>query len=187
MKIVPKVNLAVSAVFVSPGDSGGLAAVTPAGLYLSHDRGTTWLSTALPYKPEVIYEVAFDYQDPNLVLAATSDGIYQSVNGGKSWLFRYGGMPKGEVSSVIFHPLHHGEAYALQYCWIYKSTDGGEHWTQFDRTGLGNVAFRTIAFDLSNSDPKLYGLALRRGVFTYNMSSLNRTETVTPHPHTAFN
>src|ERR1019366_8528250 len=44
MKIVPKIDLPVSAVFVSPGDAGGLAAITPAGLFLSHDRGTTWLS-----------------------------------------------------------------------------------------------------------------------------------------------
>ncbi len=188
MKIVPTINLATSAVFVSPGDTGGLAAVTGAGLYLSHNRGVTWpLSTAFPSKPDVIYEVAFDYQDPNLVLAATSDGIYQSKDGGKTWDFRLGGMPQGEVTSVIFHPLHRGEAYALHWKWIYKSVDGGQHWAPFDRTGLGNVTFSTIAFDLSDSDPQLYGLAPLRGVFAYHAPAAKRQESVTPHPRSALN
>jgi photosystem II stability/assembly factor-like uncharacterized protein len=189
VKIVPKINLAVSAIFVSPGDTGGLAAVTAGGLFLSHDRGTTWpLSTAFPSKPDVVYEVAFDYQDPNLMIAATSDGIYASTDGGKSWEFHYGGMLKGKVTSVIFHPLHHAEAYALHETgWVYRSLDGGSHWTLFDRAGLGNVTFRTIAFDLSDSDPQLYGLAPLRGVFAYHTQAPKMPETVTPHPHSAPN
>jgi photosystem II stability/assembly factor-like uncharacterized protein len=167
LKIVPKINLPVSAVFVSPGDTGGLAAVTPGGLFLSRDRGASWVSSALPYQPDVIYEIAFDYQDSNLVLAATSQGIYQSSDGGKTWIFRYGGMPKGEVTSVIFHPLNRGEAYALHFERVYKSVDGGTHWKEFDRTGLSNVTFRTIAFELSGPHPLLYGLAPLRGVFAY--------------------
>jgi photosystem II stability/assembly factor-like uncharacterized protein len=187
MKIVPKINLPVSAVFVSHGDTGGIAAVTPAGLFVSHDRGTTWLSTALPSQPDIIYEVAFDYQDPNLVIAATSYGIYASKDGGKTWEFHYGGMPKGEVTSVIFHPQHHAEAYALHFGWIYKSTDGGTHWSAFDRAGLNNVTFRTITFDLSESSPQLYGLALLRGVFAYHAPGPQNRENVTPHPHSAAN
>jgi photosystem II stability/assembly factor-like uncharacterized protein len=183
MKIVAKINLPVSAVFVSPGDSAGLAAVTPAGLFLSHDRGASWLSSALPYKPDLVYEVAFDFQDPNLVLAATSQGIYESKDGGKTWEFHYGGMPKGEVTSVIFHPLHHAEAYALHFGWIYQSLDGGAHWTVFDRAGLGDVTFRTIAFDLGSLDPQLYGLAPLRGVFSYHSAALKTQESVTPRPH----
>ena len=187
IRIVKNVNLAVSAVFVSPGDTGGLAVVTNAGLYLSHDRGETWVSSAFPYHPEVIYEIAFDYQDPNLVLAATDEGIYQSVNGGKSWDFRKGGMPDGEVTSVIFHPLHHGEAYALHLDWIYRSTDGGKHWAVFDRSGLGTVTFHTIAFDRSDSHPQLYGLSKLRGVFAYHEAFASDAQNVTPHPHNAPN
>ena len=187
MRIVPKINLPVTAIYVSPGDSGGLAAVTPAGLFLSHDSGATWLSTALPYKPDVIYEVAFDYQDAKLVIAATSDGIYQSVDGGKTWVFRYGGMPKGEVTAVIFHPTHHAEAYALHWGWVYKSTDGGQHWALFDRAGLNDVTFRTIAFSLSPEMPRLYGLAAQRGVYAYHASVSEPSENVTPRPQSPSN
>jgi photosystem II stability/assembly factor-like uncharacterized protein len=189
MKILkdPKIKLPVSAVFVSPGDTEGLAAITPAGLWLSHDRGTTWDSSALPYNPETIYEIAFDYLDPQMVLAATSYGMYQSIDGGKTWTFHYGGMPEGKVTSVIFHPLHHGEAYALHYDWVYKSTDGGLHWALFDRAGLGNVTFRTISFDLSDSNPQLYGLAPLRGVFAYRGPAPEPVTNVPSHPHTALN
>jgi photosystem II stability/assembly factor-like uncharacterized protein len=189
MKIVKdsKIKLPVSAVFVSPGDTGGLAAITPGGLWLSHDRGATWLSTAIPDRPDNIYEIAFDYVDPNMVLAATSDGIYQSLDGGKTWTFHYGGMPKGEVSSVIFHPQHHGEAYALHYGWLYRSVDGGAHWSSFDRAGLSNVTFRTISFDLSDSTAQLYGLASLRGVFVYHFAVPQPVTNVPSHPHTALN
>lgn len=187
LKIVKTINLAVSAVFVSPGDTGGLAVVTKAGLYLSHDRGATWVSSAFPYHPEIVYEIAFDYQDPDLVLAATDEGIYQSINGGKTWDFRQGGMPEGEVTSVIFHPLHHGEAYALHWDWIYRSIDGGRTWKLFDRQDLGNVKFHTIAFDQSDSSPQLYGLSKLRGVFAYHTAVSTDTQNVTPHPHSAPN
>ncbi len=190
MKIVPR-DLSVSAIFVSPGDSGGLAAITAGGLYLSHDNGANWMGTAIPYKPDIIYEIAFDYVDPNLVLAATSDGIYQSLDGGKTWTFHRGGMPPGEVTSVIFHPRNHAEAYSLHFGWIYKSTDGGVHWKVFDRSNLGNVTFRTISFDLSNSNPQLYGLALLRGVFAYHLTASKQPEkvpaNVPAHPSSAFN
>lgn len=191
MKIAAKLDLAVSAIFVSPGDTGGLAAITPAGLYISHDRGTTWMGTALPSNPDLIYEIAFDYVDSNLLIAATSDGIYNSEDGGKTWVFHYGGMPKGEVTSVIFHPLHHAEAYALYHRWVYQSVDGGAHWKLFDRTGLSNVPFSTIAFGLSGSNPQLYGLAPLRGVFAYRAAPAKQPEgvpaNVPPHPPTAFN
>jgi photosystem II stability/assembly factor-like uncharacterized protein len=190
MKIAAKLDLPVSAIFVSPGDTGGLAAITPAGLYISHDRGSSWLGTALPSNPDLIYEIAFDYADSNLLIAATSDGIYNSEDGGKTWVFHYGGMPKGEVTSVIFHPLHHAEAYALYHRWVYRSVDGGAHWKLFDRNGLGNVFFSTISFGLSASDPQLYGLAPLRGVFAYRTAPAREPQaapaSVPPHPPTAF-
>ena len=187
MKIVPKHDIPVSAIFVSPGDTGGLAAITPGGLYLSHDRGTTWLATAIPYNPSIIYEIAFDYVDPNLVLAATSYGIYQSIDGGKTWTFHYGGMPKDDVTSVVFHPLHHAEAYALHFGWIYRSTDGGLTWKLFDRQGLDNLTFSTIAFDSAETSPQLYGLARLRGIFAYHTPAPGPTTNVPSHPHTALN
>jgi photosystem II stability/assembly factor-like uncharacterized protein len=122
-----------------------------------------------------------------LVLAATSQGIYQSKDGGKTWEFRYGGMPKGEVTSVIFHPVRHAEAYALHFGWVYKSTDGGTHWSVFDRSALGAVTFRTIAFDITDSDPQLYGLAPSRGVFTYHAAASRTAENVPPRPHSSPN
>jgi hypothetical protein len=75
----------------------------------------------------------------------------------------------------------------LHFGWIYKSVDGGEHWTMFDRAGLGTVTFRTITFDLSDSDPQLYGLALLRGVFAYRELALKTQENVTPRPHAPLN
>ena len=121
------------------------------------------------------------------MLAATNLGIYQSLDSGKTWTFHLGGLPKGEVKSVIFHPLRHGEAYALYHDWIYRSTDGGLDWSPFDRTGLGNVTFRTIAFDLSDMNPQLYGLSPLRGVFTYHTPAPQPTTNVPTRPHTALN
>jgi photosystem II stability/assembly factor-like uncharacterized protein len=187
LRIVPKINLPVTAVFVASGNSGGLAAITPAGLYISHDRGQTWLSAFLPDRPDVISEVSFDATDPNLAVAATSFGIYQSQDGGKTWAYRRGGMPSGEVTSVVFHPSHHAEVYALHFGWVYRSLDGGRTWKAFDRSGLGDVIFRTIAFDLSQPAPHLYGLALLRGVFAYRVPAQSTTRTASASPHDPLN
>ncbi len=192
MRIPAPANLTLSttAVFVSPGDSGNLAAKTSAGLYISHDGGATWQGAALQADPD-INEIAFDYVDPNLVVAATSLGIYKSADGGRTWEFHLGGLPRDNITAVIFHPTHHAEAYALDRGWIYRSVDGGVHWVLFDRTGLDNVTFSTIAFGLSNSNPQLYGLTKLRGIFVYPAVPAKQPgaepANVPPHPHTAFN
>ena len=130
------------------------------------------LALFLPWKPDIINEVAFDSVDSNLVLAATSDGIYQSLDGGKTWLFRGGGMPQGGVTSVIFHPLHHNEAYALHFGYVYQSLDGGRKWTVFDRGGLSNVIFHTISFDVAGATPRpLWIDRFARGVYLYGRSA----------------
>ena len=114
-------------------------------------------------------------------------GCINRLTAVKPGTFHYGGMPKGKVTSVVFHPLHHGEAYALHYDWVYKSTDGGLHWVLFDRAGLGNVTFRTISFDLSDSNPQLYGLAPLRGVFAYREPAPKPVTNVPARPHAALN
>ena len=62
------------------------AAGTLGNLSLSRDYGATWSSKANPPTTfSAIYALAADPDQPDVLLAATVDGLYKSTNGGSSW------------------------------------------------------------------------------------------------------
>lgn len=119
---------------------------------------------------------------------AYGDGVYKSVNGGKSW--KNMGLKDSEhISKVIVDPRNSDVIYVAAYgpLWsdggergVYKSTDGGETWKQIhhisDQTGTAD-----LIMDPNNPDV-LYAAdhQRRRHVFTYigggKESSLYKTE-----------
>lgn len=119
---------------------------------------------------------------------AYGDGVYKSVNGGKSW--KNMGLKESEhISKIIVDPRNSDVIYVAAYgpLWseggergVYKSTDGGETWEQIhhisDQTGTAD-----LVMDPMNPDV-LYAAdhQRRRHVFTYigggKESSLYKTE-----------
>jgi photosystem II stability/assembly factor-like uncharacterized protein len=71
-------------------------------------------------------------QDTSIMLAATSDSLFHSSDGGYSWLFisHFNGLP---VNCLLYDPDYDDTVYALlgdgTYSdGIYRSTDGGNNW-----------------------------------------------------------
>jgi photosystem II stability/assembly factor-like uncharacterized protein len=74
---------------------------------------------------------------------ATSDGIYESSDGGANWS-RLGDLPRGSwTSSVVSSPANPAIVMASASGQLYRSTDGGAHWIG---TGLpiANIAFHPL-------------------------------------------
>ncbi|MEX1002701.1 MAG: glycosyl hydrolase [Crocinitomicaceae bacterium] len=106
---------------------------------------------------------------------AYGDGVYKSVDGGKSW--KNMGLKNSEhISKVIVHPKNSDIVYVAAYgpLWsdggdrgVYKSIDGGENWKQIhfisDKTGTCDLL-------MDPNDPDVLYEAVhqrRRHVFTY--------------------
>jgi photosystem II stability/assembly factor-like uncharacterized protein len=67
----------------------------------STNKGKTWTSIAnnLP-EGEVVWSIAQDHVDADLLFAGTEYGIYVSINGGKNWVKMNSGLPSIAVRDI---------------------------------------------------------------------------------------
>jgi photosystem II stability/assembly factor-like uncharacterized protein len=140
-----------------PGGNAGLKAYdlavdpqTPSTLYASGargiakstDRGDTW--TLLSAEPALYYEVHIAPSSPSTLYAAASLGdfnwlLLRSTDAGATWT-RMNFEGKGILlePSLAVDPLAAATVYVTDRGYIYRSTDGGNTWSQ---TGKPNGGF----------------------------------------------
>ena len=149
---------------------------TGRGMYKSTDAGKTWKFSGLrdvgqistirvhPSNPDIAYVAALG----NAFAPNVDRGIFKTTDGGKSWtkvLYVSDSTGAADVElqpgnpNVLFASMWHGQrkpwtiVSGAREGGIYKSTDGGEHWTKLggglptDLVGRSNVA-------ISAAEPK---------------------------------
>jgi photosystem II stability/assembly factor-like uncharacterized protein len=132
------------------------------GVYRSADGGKTWTNVGLK-DTRHIGRILIDPKDPNRVLVAAlghvydtnkQRGVFLTTDGGKHWKQVLYENDKSGAVDLAWDPEHPSVVYAalwqmrihpwLDYfqpkigpgSGIYKSTDGGEHWTRLSGHGL---------------------------------------------------
>src|SRR5512146_1347563 len=145
------------------------------GIYKSTDAGKTWTFAGLRDVGQIA-TVRIDPSNPNIVfVAALGDpfvaskdrGVYRSTDGGKTWkqvLFVNDTLGAADLElqpgnpRVVFASLWHGQRKPWTIIsgstdgGIYKSTDGGDHWTKL-AGGLPNQIFGRSNVAISASKP----------------------------------
>jgi len=139
------------------GDNGATA------IYKSTDGGTAWRVTGggsnLP--PSCCGDsqdaLVVDPGNPQTLYAAVGDNVFATTNGGASWQPAANGLPANDVTSLAVDPERSGTVYAtvelnLNHVHpsngvpkttgaIYKTTDGGQTWTEvLSGSGADKVA-----------------------------------------------
>jgi photosystem II stability/assembly factor-like uncharacterized protein len=146
------------------------------GAYKSSDAGKTWTHIGLadtqviakirvhPNNPDLVYVAAFGHHAaPN-----PDRGVYRSKDGGKTWdkvLFRDNKTGADELiidpnnPQVIYVALWEAYRNAFEMSsggpgsGIFKSTDGGDHWTEISRNpGLPKTMLGKIGLSVSGAD-----------------------------------
>lgn len=150
------------------------------GVYRSNDAGKTWIKLGLE-KTQHISRIVIHPTNPDVVYVAAQGalygpnkerGVYRSTDGGKNWeniLFVDEGTGAVELSMDAQNPLvlyaamweHHRKPNMVisggEGSGLYKSTDGGDSWTELTEGLPKEKGKMAIAVSPANSD-KVYAL-----------------------------
>jgi photosystem II stability/assembly factor-like uncharacterized protein len=146
-----------------------------AGVYVSHDGGTTWSSAndALSENANVI-DIRVDPTDPQIVYAATgTDGLLKSSDAGGNWTEMNLPIPvTNPVRLVAVNPDSSKIIYtSIAFTGLYRSNDGGITW-QLSMNGMAPEArIYDIVFDPTDSQV-LYAADSMSGVYISTNSGL---------------
>ena len=152
------------------------------GVYKSTDGGENWTNMGLK-DSEHIARILVDPKDGNTVYACatghlwndnTERGVYKTTDGGKSWNKALAGKNASTGCAMLsMSPLEPKTIYATMWDFrrqgwtfrsggegsgVFKSTDGGDHWTEFtdaNSKGMPAKPYGRIAIAVAPSNPQV--------------------------------
>jgi PKD repeat protein len=158
--------------YVSTGDPDG-GGTYSTGVLKSMDGGTTWTQTSLNFTTDQykqINQLRFLPGNSSVILAATTDGIYRTTNGGTSWT-----LVKNNIRAfdIEFHPTTPSIVYAATNGAFIKSTDSGVTWTDMT-SGIVTNGQRTAIEVTANAPDNVYCLTTESQDYKALFKSTNK-------------
>jgi photosystem II stability/assembly factor-like uncharacterized protein len=175
------------------------------GVYKSTDAGASWTNVGLP-ESQHIGRVVIHPTNPDLVYVAAlghlyseneERGLYRTTDGGGSWEKVLGPVVEGRqigVADVVMDPTNPQVLYAASYdkvrlpytfdlggpgSRLYKTTDGGETWTQLGG-GLPEGMLGRIGVDVYERDPSIVYVTIENANKA-DMSDADRRQELLDH------
>ncbi|MGA2260776.1 MAG: glycosyl hydrolase [Acidobacteriota bacterium] len=162
------------------------------GVWKTTDAGVTWLPvTDGQINVGSIGAVAVAYSNPDVVYVGTGtaeprgnvsngDGVYRSIDGGKSW--QHVGLEKaGLIGRIVIHPENPNVAYAAvvgnifgpnKERGVYRTKDGGGTWEQVLAVSE-NTGAADISMDMKNPNTLYASMwTVRRQPWTIDSGSM---------------
>ncbi len=146
------------------------------GVYKSLDGGITWNTTGLSWDQSDIrygYKLIINPSNPNILLAATSNGIYRTINAGTNWTLEVA----GEFQDIEFKANDPSMICATRWATasLYVSDDEGATWVT---KAIPGGAITRGEVEVSDDNTGLAYLLLGpqftgsyRGLYTYNWNT----------------
>ncbi|MCB0762206.1 MAG: T9SS type A sorting domain-containing protein [Flavobacteriales bacterium] len=152
-------------IYAGTGDNDG-SDTYGLGIFKSTDGGSTWSSTGITWDlgfQTRTHRILIDPNDSQIVFAATTDGLFKSVNGGISWYE----VLNGNVRDIDFKADDSSIMFACKDR-IYKSEDSGESFSAIT-LGLptpGTVGRLSISVTPANPD-YVYALFANNSLYAF--------------------
>lgn len=145
-------------------DAGSLNNVYSVGVMKSLDGGMTWSTTGLNWafsNARRIGRLIINPDSTNVLLAATSNGIYRTRDGGNTWIQ----VVTGNHEDIEFHPANSGIVYAGSSSQFLRSTNGGYTFTAI-ASGLPASGNRVIVAVTPDNNLAVYCAFATTSAFT---------------------
>ena len=123
-------------IYISTGDMDGFDTYS-IGVMKSIDGGLTWQPTGLIHNLGqfvVCRKLIMHPNNPNVLLVATSEGLFKTTDAGDNWTE----VAVGSYRDIHYHPTNSSIVYASSSR-FYRSTDGGDNFIQIS-SGLPDPA-----------------------------------------------
>jgi PKD repeat protein len=139
--------------FVGTGD-GDAGDTYSVGVLKSTDGGTSFQTTGLSFNYNsgiTIRKLIINPQNPDVLIAATSSGIYKSADGAVTWTQ----SATGSYYDLEFKPNDTTKVYAVTNGKFFLSTDAGDNFTQITDglpTGVNSAGRMAIGVTVANSN-----------------------------------
>ena len=145
------------------------------GVLKSTDGGTTWNTTGLTFAGTSTFlgDLVINPTNPQILICASSNGLYRTTNGGTSWTQMQSGNDFSQ-GSVRFKPNSPTTVHAVSANQYFRSTDSGATFTNVAITGIsgtGTNASGRLLLDVTPANPNyVYILAskTRSGDYAFN-------------------
>ncbi len=158
---------AINGIATSPHAPGVIYISTNDGLYISRDNGASFQLTQIDPEAKRVRSIVFDPRTAQTIYAGTSGGFFRSMDGGKTWEQRGGGMPQTtNVGGLVVSAANPDELYLLDELRmaIFHSKDRGQNWDKMDVGPLPSL--RLLAMIGDPFDPnKIYAGSFSGGVY----------------------
>jgi hypothetical protein len=161
----PVLDRGICSLAISPEfETDGTLFAGSDALYISHDRGTTWISVTLPVEasPPCPLAISPDFGTDQTLFTATAEGLYRSDDGGLTWdhVTGYTGPPIRSLAISPGWPTHPvlliggGDG-------VYRTADGGDTWS----LAPGMVTLFTQPLALAEDQRSLVTGAYQYGIY----------------------
>jgi photosystem II stability/assembly factor-like uncharacterized protein len=155
-----------------PRDSEHIYAATTVGVFETTDGGRTWNERMAGMKEvHIVVALAMDPKRPQTLYAGTTGGAYRSSDGGMNWTRINDGLIPPEIldaslalgiNAVVVDPDAPASVYAGTTNGLFKSTNGGDHWTKIGTSSLADQYISSLV--LAPSQPRLLFAGGRAGI-----------------------
>jgi PKD repeat protein len=133
-----------STIYIGTGDRDASDA-PGVGVMKSTDAGATWQLSNTGMGNRIVGDLLIDNQNPQVLYAGTTSGLFKTTDGGANWVLLMGGVFK----DLAFKPGNNSVIYGVQSGAFYRSTDSGENWSLIT-AGLPGGARAVIAVTPAN-------------------------------------
>ena len=161
-------TLGVSDLKVHPNDENTLFLATgtrdtwwetfSVGILKSTDGGYNWSETGLSFdllSGYQVNEILINPENPDIMLAATSNGIYRSTDGSDTWAH----ITYLWTKDIAFKPGDYSTVYAATFtpngggAKFYKSVDGGQFFDRVTNVGFNSSGVNRICIAVTEAAP----------------------------------
>ena len=144
------------------------------GVLKSELGGKNWeiIGENNPFIGASFYKLSIDPYDSSIIFAATTYGLYRSMNGGNNWTPMHNGLPTDinrnliRATDIVINPLDDRIAYVAIYGnGIYKSTNANDDnplWSKLNISDNRQGEITRISIDISKTTPEILYLLISR-------------------------